>query len=80
MEYFLLHELILIGCRERIDPVQPEKSSIYIFWKRKKACCTPLFLFGRVEGPDSCLGGSKGPTERENTGYFFMNMATTEDG
>ena len=59
-EYYLPHELVLIGRGKRIDSVQPEKNSISR--KRKKKCCA---LF-------SCLGGPNGPTEREQIADYLM--------
>ena len=69
MEYYLPHELALIGFRERIDSVQPEKSGISRKRKNEKKCCTP-----------SSLGGPNGPTERERIPPHLMEMDTTEDG
>ena len=68
MEYYLPHELVLIGCGKGIDSVQPEKNSI--FRQRKKKCWTPF----------SCLGGPNDPTEREQIADYLMYMDTTEDG
>ena len=60
MEYYLPHELVLIGCGKRTDSVQPAKNSISR--KRKKKCCTSF----------PCLGGPNGPTEREQLADYLM--------
>ena len=72
MEYYLPHELVMIGCGKRIDSVQPKKNSRSR--KRKKKCCTPF----------SCLGGPNGPTEREQINSRLFDAdghhLLTEDG